>query len=237
VVRGFADLDGDVALVAEQRRLAGLRPPPWRPSPGPLVAVGAFVAFARGEQGPGRAGDRAHVGAAATRDTSELAHVVVRGVAGARYARGLLAAREGALLERAVRALLATGVTPDVLVVDATGRDHPRRAGLALHLGARLGLPSVGVTHRPLLAIGAEPPDRAGAWTALTRDGDVVGAWLRTQRGVRPVAVHAAWRTDVPVAVEVVQRVTARARTPEPLRRARTWARTARAAAEGRTPG
>jgi len=53
----------------------------------------------------------------------------------------MLALREGLLLEQAMRAL---PIAPEVLVVNATGRDHPRRAGLALHLGAVLGLPTVG---------------------------------------------------------------------------------------------
>lgn len=233
-VRPFTDLDDVDVLSEEQRRLARLRPPRWRPPAGPVVAAGAFVAFARGEQGPGRVGDRAHVGVAATRDVEELVSLVVGGVAGATYAPGLLAAREGAMLEDAFRALVATGVRPVVLVVDATGRDHPRRAGLALHLGAALDLPSVGVTHRPLLATGPQPADRQGASTELTLGDTVVGRWVRTRRGARPVAVHAAWRTDAGVATEVVLRVTARARTPEPLRLARTRARTARAEHEGR---
>jgi deoxyribonuclease V len=121
-----------------------------------------------------------------------------------------------------------------VLLVNATGRDHPRRAGLALHLGAVLGLPTVGVTDRPLLAVGAQPADAAGATTPLLLDGEPVGCWLRTREGVRPVAVHAAWRTDVATAVAVVRAATRRpARTPEPLRRARTAARVARARVRG----
>ncbi len=183
-------------LEREQRRLSSARPPLWQPRPGPIIAGGLFVAFARGEQGPGRAGDRAHVGAAATRDTTELARVTVEGRAGAAYVPGLLAAREGAMLEAGIRALQAEGLTLDVLLIDATGRDHPRGVGLALHLGAVLDIPTVGVTHRPLLASGPEPNDRAGASTDLVLDGVVVGRWLRTQQGVRPVAVHAAWRTD-----------------------------------------
>ncbi|HEY8236284.1 MAG TPA: endonuclease V, partial [Gaiellaceae bacterium] len=75
-------------------------------------------------------------------------------MAGNAYEPGLLALREGPVLETAVRALTAR---PDALLVDATGRDHPRRAGLALQLGAILDLPSVGVTHRPLLADGDWP--------------------------------------------------------------------------------
>jgi len=70
-----------------------------------------------------------------------------------------------------------------------------------------------------------------GAVAPLLLDGEPVGCWLRTRQGVKPVAVHAAWRTDVATAVEVVLAATRRpARTPEPLRRARTAARVARAA-------
>jgi deoxyribonuclease V len=118
---------------------------------------------------------------------------------------------------------------PDVVLVDATGRDHPRRAGLALHLGAALGVPTVGVTHRPLRARAAWPDDARGAWSALVLDGDCVGAWLCTRPGARPVAVHAGWRTTVDVAVEVVLAASGRYRTPEPLRHARRLARTAHA--------
>jgi deoxyribonuclease V len=223
-------MEDPAALRREQSRLAGLSPPSWRPGPS-IVAGAAFVAFACGEQGPGRTGDHAFVGAAATRDTEALASVVVEGRAGAPYRPGLLAAREGAMLEAALRALLAVPVDLDVVLVDATGRDHPRRAGLAVQLGEVLGLPTVGVTHRPLLAGGAEPADEVGASSELVIDGEVVGCWLRVQRGVRPLAVHAAWRTDHHVAAEVVSMVTADARTPEPLRRARMAAREARAGA------
>lgn len=67
----------------------------------------------------------------------------------------MLALREGPLLEAAVRAL---DERPDVLLVNATGRDHPRRAGLAVQLGTLLELPTIGVSHRPLLATGLLGP-------------------------------------------------------------------------------
>ena len=127
---------------------------------------------------------------------------------------------------RPVRAL---PITPEVLVVNATGRDHPRHAGLALHLGAVLGLPTVGITTRPLVAQGAWPVDQRAATAPLLLDNKVVGYWVRTRAGARPVAVHAAWQTDAQDAVQVVLAATRRARTPEPLRRARTLARTRRA--------
>ena len=61
---------------------------------------------------------------------------------------------------------------PDVLLVNATGRDHPRRAGLAVHLGARLDLPTVGVTNRLLVAAGEWPDDRRGATCLFHLDGE-----------------------------------------------------------------
>ena len=129
-------------------------------------------------------------------------------------------------MEQVVRRLSAP---PEVLLVDATGRDHPRGAGLAVHLGAALGIPTVGVTHRLLHATGDWPPDERGAHSPLTIDGTLVGYWVRTRRGTRPVAVHAGWRTSPEVALEVALSACHRARTPEPLRRARRLARLARA--------
>jgi deoxyribonuclease V len=122
----------------------------------------------------------------------------------------------------------ALPITPEVLVVNATGRDHPRRAGLALQLGAVLGLPTVGVTTRPLVAEGTWPRDARDATAPLRLGGEVVGCWVRTRAGAKPLAIHAAWRTDPDDAVLVVLAATRRTPSPEPLRRARTLARTRR---------
>ncbi len=217
--------DDAAALMAEQERLAGLAPPSWRPGPAEPAVGGCFVAYLPGEAGPGRAGDRAWVGAVATVAGRLVAQAVVPGVAGAPYVPGLLALREGPMLAASVRALERR---PDVLLVDATGRDHPRRAGLALHLGAVLDMPTVGVTHRPLRAAGAEPGPRRGDWSPLELDGEEVGRWVRTRARTRAVVVHAAWRTDPASAMDLVIGSVAHARTPEPLRLARHAARTAR---------
>jgi deoxyribonuclease V len=176
--------------------------------------------------GPGARGDRAWAAAVVVRGRRTVEEATVVGEAGAPYEAGLLALREGPLLETAVRALREA---PDVLLVDATGRDHPRRAGLALHLGAVLAMPTVGVTHRPLLAEGDWPATAKGASSPLVLDGEPVGAWVRRRDGVRPVAAHPGWRTDVDTAVSVVLRTAGSHRTPEPLRRARRLARLARA--------
>ena len=182
--------------------------------------------FARGQTGAGARGDPAWAAAAVLRRGQVLAHATVTGEAAGPYVPGLLALREGPCLEAAVRAL---AVAPDVLLVDATGADHPRRAGLAFHLGAVTGLPTIGVTHRPLLAEGAWPADARGARSPLTLDGAQVGAWVRTRAGARPVAVHAGWRTTLDVAIEVVLSCSFGRRTPEPFRHARKLARIARA--------
>jgi deoxyribonuclease V len=212
-------------LIQRQHALRELAPECWQPA-ATLQRIGAcFVCFER-VQGAGAAGDMGFAGAAVTHRRRLLAGVTSSGPAGGPYLPALLALREGPLLEQAVRAL---PIAPEVLVVNATGRDHPRRAGLAFHLGTVLGLPTVGVTTRPLVAEGAWPVDQRGATAPLRLGGEVVGCWVRTRAGAKPLAVHAAWQTDPEAAVQVVLAATRRARTPEPLRRARTLARTLRA--------
>jgi deoxyribonuclease V len=212
-------------LTQLQQALGELTPDHWQP-PTTVLRIGAcFVCFERAH-GAGAAGDKGFAGAAVTSRRRLLAGVTGSGPAGGSYLPTLLALREGPLLEQAVRAL---PIAPEVLVVNATGRDHPRRAGLALHLGAVLGLPTVGVTTRPLVAQGAWPVDQRVATAPLLLDNEVVGRWVRTRAGARPVAVHASWQTDAQAAVQVVLAATRRARTPGPLRRARTLARTRRA--------
>jgi deoxyribonuclease V len=218
-------------LVCSQEEVGRAAPSPWRPVGEDVAAAACFVCFERGRSGPGRKGETAWAGAAVSRGRHLVAHAMVTGMAGNAYEPGLLALREGPVLETAVRALTER---PDALLVDATGRDHPRRAGLALQLGAILDLPSVGVTHRPLLADGDWPADERGARSPLRIDDELVGYWLRTRPGTRPLAVHAAWRTNAEAAVELVLRTLAGARTPEPLRAARTAARIARVRADRR---
>ncbi|MBV9339127.1 MAG: endonuclease V [Solirubrobacterales bacterium] len=214
-------------LIEVQRTLAEAAPTPWRPPRGEPPAIGAVVVvFARGQTGAGARGDPAWSAAAVIRRRQLLAEATVAGAAGEPYVPGLLALREGACLESAVRALSAA---PDVLLVDATARDHPRRAGLALHLGAVTDVPTVGVTHRPLLARGEWPDDDRGACSPLVLEGEGVAAWLRTRRGVRPLAIHPGWRTTLQVAIDIVMMATHGHRTSEPLRHARWLARIARA--------
>ena len=218
------------ALVALQHRLGGKPAEPWTRPPGPLLVGGCWVCFPRGLTGPGGAGDPAWAAAVVLREARLLGQSLRRGEAAAPYVPGLLAARVGGVLEAAVRGLT---LRPEVLLVDATGSDHPRGAGLAVHLGAVLELPTVGVTHRPLIGEGPWPADRRGATSRVWIGDEVVASWVRTRRGTRPVVVHPGWRVGLDDAVGLVLELTPRRRTPEPLRLARNLARRARAGVAG----
>lgn len=187
---------------------------------------GCWVCFARGITGRGRSGEPAWAAAVLVHRHRVVARATVASRAGHAYEPGLMALREGPLLEAALRRLPRL---PDCLLVNATGRDHPRRAGLALHLGAVLDVPSVSVTHRPLVAAGDDPENSKGATAPLTIGAETVGYRLRTRTGSRPVAVSGGWRLDPDAAPRVVMFAVRRARTPEPLRKARYFARLARA--------
>jgi deoxyribonuclease V len=217
-------------LIREQPELARAEPAPWAPAREDAVG-GCFVCWTRGKSGPGAAGDRGWAAASVWRSGGVTASAVLAGEAAAPYEPGLLALREGPLLEAAVRSLAEQ---PDVLLVNATGRDHPRRAGLALHLGAVLELPTVGITHRLLVGEGAWPADERGATSPFSVDGERAGYWLRTRRGTRPLAVHAGWRIDPDGAVGLVVASLGAERTPPPLREARRLARSERARTDPR---
>jgi deoxyribonuclease V len=140
--------------------------------------------------------------------------IVMRGVTDFPYVPGLFAFRE---LPSLLSALERLTVSPDLLICDGQGVAHPRRFGLACHIGVVTGLPSVGVAKTPMG--GYEPPaDERGAWSPL-RDGDeVVARALRTQAQVKPVFVSVGHRIDLDQACEQVLRLAPRYRLPETTR-------------------
>ena len=211
--------------MAHQNELARIAPDPVVLDPSSVLIGGCWVCLPRGHTGPGTDHDQAWCAVVAMQRSRVVEQRIVPGTARAPYVPGLMALRLGPLMEQAVRKL---DKRPDVLLLDATASDHPRRAGLALHLGAALDSPTIGVTHRPLTASGEWPIDNRGATSPLRIGDSVVGCWLRTQTGVRPLAVHPGWRIDLATAVRVVLVLTRRHRTPEPLRRARQLARRTR---------
>lgn len=216
------------ALVEIQQRLgaAARVVEPWEPPRAhALITTAFFICYQRGLLGSGRRGDPAWVAAVSFDGRRMLDEQVLRRQAGAAYIPGLLALREGTMLEQAFRSL---AMTPDLLIVNATGSDHPRRAGLATHLGAVVGVPSIGITDRPLLATGEPPGQQRGEAAPLLVDGAVVGYRLRSRAGVKPICVNSGWRTSVDLARDVVFELCQESRTPEPLRQARRLARESR---------
>lgn len=117
--------------------------------------------------------------------------------------------------------------TPDLLVCDGHGLAHPRRFGLACHLGVLTGLPSVGVGKTPLLGAYQPPCEERGSCADMRDGGEVVGRALRTQRGVKPVFVSAGHRIDLDTATRHVLALSPRYRLPETTRRADSLSRTA----------
>lgn len=131
------------------------------------------------------------------------------------YIPGLLSFREVPLLLAVLERLKGT---PDVLMVDGQGIAHPRRCGLATHLGILLDHPALGVAKSRLIGHHEEPALEKGSWTPLYDHGEVIGAVVRTRAGVRPVYVSAGHRITLEDAIALTLRCTTRFRLPEPTR-------------------
>jgi len=131
------------------------------------------------------------------------------------YVPGLLSFREAPAILAALRRL----ATPaDAIVCDGHGYAHPRRFGIACHLGVIADLPAVGCAKSRLCGDHAEPGARRGARAALTHRGERVGTVLRTRDGVRPVFVSVGHRIDLPSAEALVLDCAVGYRLPEPTR-------------------
>jgi len=131
------------------------------------------------------------------------------------YVPGLLAFREGPAVLAAVERLKSH---PQVLIFDAHGLAHPRRMGLAAHLGVLLDVPAVGCAKSRLIGAYEEPGETKGSWTYLIHDDEVIGAVVRTRDRVRPVFVSVGHRADLSTAVSLVLGCCGRYRLPEPTR-------------------
>jgi deoxyribonuclease V len=151
-----------------------------------------------------------------------LDSAVAVGLARFPYLPGLFAFRE---LPALVAALERLATTPDLLVADGNGLAHPRRFGLACHLGVLTGLPAIGVAKTCSVATYDLPEPRRGRWTPLRAGNEVIGRALRTQDGVKPVFVSVGHRIDLDAACRYVLRLTPRFRLPETTRQADHLAR------------
>ena len=131
------------------------------------------------------------------------------------YVPGLLAFRE---IPVVLDALARLRVMPDVLMCDGYGVAHPRRFGLAAHLGVYLDRPTLGCAKSRFIGTAADPGPAPGDQTPLLDAGEIIGMALRTRAGSKPVYVSAGHHLSLATAVALVRRCSAGYRIPEPTR-------------------
>ena len=131
------------------------------------------------------------------------------------YVPGLLSFREAPAILSALDRLQQA---PDLVMVDGQGRAHPRRFGIACHLGLLLDRPALGCAKSLLVGRYTEPGPSVGDWSPLIDRGETVGAALRTRAGVKPVFVSIGHRMSLETAVQLTLTCARGLRLPEPTR-------------------
>ncbi len=142
-------------------------------------------------------------------------HAVQKGTIPFPYVPGLLSFREIPMLLAAWKKLRQK---PDVLIADGVGIAHPRRLGIASHLGLVLGIPTIGCAKSVLVGTYEEPDNEPGSHSYMYDKGEIVGAAVRTKRNVKPVFVSPGHLITLDESVETVQACVLRHRLPEPTR-------------------
>jgi deoxyribonuclease V len=207
-------LGGDVIAGAEryQAELAARVEVPRGRVPDPKTVTGVDVSYVPGS--PQVAAGAVTVEVSSGQIVDE---VVVHGEVSFPYRPGLLAFREVPVLLDAVRRLRRP---PDVIMSDGHGLAHPRRCGLACHLGVLTGVAAVGCAKSRFVGEHPEPGPRRGDRAALQDGSELVGYAVRTQDGVRPVYVSPGHRVGLDQSCQIVLATTSRFRLPDPIRRA-----------------
>lgn len=149
-------------------------------------------------------------------------HALWRGPVEYPYVPGLLSFRE---IPAVLRGLEQLDTLPDLIMADAQGIAHPRRLGMAAHLGILLDLPVIGVAKSRLVGEYSEPDDYSGARVPLLAEGEQVGEVVRTRGGVKPLFVSIGHRVTLPEAVALTLSCCTRYRLPEPTRQAHLLSR------------
>jgi deoxyribonuclease V len=137
------------------------------------------------------------------------------------YVPGLLAFRELPAITKALRSLSRP---PDLAIVDGHGLAHPRRFGIACHVGVAFGFPSIGCGKSLFVGEHAEPGTSRGSRADLRHRDETIGAALRTRAGVRPIYVSTGHRVSLSTGIEWILKLAPRYRLPEPIRAADTLA-------------
>jgi deoxyribonuclease V len=133
------------------------------------------------------------------------------------YIPGYLSFREGEAIIRALRLLKAK---PNLILIDGQGIAHPRRLGIASHIGVLLDLPTIGCAKSRLIGEFQEPNWKSGVHSPLLFKEKIVGAVVRTRDHVRPLFISPGHKVSLKNSVEIVLQTTRGFRIPEPLRRA-----------------
>jgi len=131
------------------------------------------------------------------------------------YVPGLLSFREIPVLLCAFAKLRHPA---NLIFCDGHGYAHPRRFGIASHLGVVLDCPVIGCAKSILIGTAGELPQRAGSWAPLTDDGETIGVALRTREGVKPVYISQGHRISLERAIEFTRAVASGFRIPRPTR-------------------
>ncbi|TVP64682.1 MAG: deoxyribonuclease V [Nodularia sp. (in: Bacteria)] len=131
------------------------------------------------------------------------------------YIPGFLSFRE---IPAVLDALEKIKITPDIILCDGQGIAHPRRLGIASHLGVILDMPTIGVAKSLLIGKHDQLLDTKGSWQPLIHKGETIGAVLRTRQGVKPVYVSTGHRVSLTTAINYVLSCTPKYRLPETTR-------------------
>jgi len=131
------------------------------------------------------------------------------------YVPGLLSFREAPAI---LAALEKMDHLPDVLILDGQGMAHPRRLGIATHIGVLLDHPTIGCAKSRLVGCYVEPEREAGSWRYLYDGDEIIGAVVRTRTGVKPIFVSVGHKVGLATAIELVLRCCRRCRLPETTR-------------------
>jgi deoxyribonuclease V len=131
------------------------------------------------------------------------------------YIPGLLSFREGPVLEEAFEKLKEE---PDVFLFDGMGIAHPRRIGIASHMGLWLDRPTIGCGKTLLCGRYGSLPQEKGATAPLIDKGETIGVALRTRTAKNPMFISPGHLADIPTAAELVLRCSPKYRLPEPIR-------------------
>ncbi|HEY9879610.1 MAG TPA: deoxyribonuclease V [Leptolyngbyaceae cyanobacterium] len=148
-------------------------------------------------------------------DLVPIDEVLVRRPTTFPYVPGLLSFRE---VPAVLDALAALKTDPDLILVDGQGIAHPRRLGIASHLGLLIDHPTIGVAKSRFIGTHDPVPSEKGAWVPLMDKGDRIGAVLRSRTGVNPLYISPGHRISLQTALDYVLRCTTRYRLPETTR-------------------